>query len=178
MAFPSQDLAWCGWSLSRCSALIWLKTNQPKKKPSCLSALPAPVHLLWAMFIMAGQPMQQGSVFLCQFIEQHVRHSNPWCFLRAKCICKVAPTLIFQTIFLYTVRKIPFCPQLWQKEVRTDQSEIHNSHYCHRRGSIPYLINHMQDPARKVWYRWQLGSLGKLFPFKKRNIIVVSVSNF
>lgn len=103
-------------------------------------------------------------VYFCISSQSHLRHLNPQHLLRAKGICRIAPTLIFQGILVHYA-KIPFCPQPWQEELRMDLSEIHNWRYRHRGGAIPYLINHghvlyhMQDCVRKMWYRWELGSL-------------------
>lgn len=62
----------------------------------------------------------------------------------------------FSRHFLIHYAKIPFSPQPWKQEVKMDLSEIHDSCYCHRRESIPYLINHghvlyhMQDCEKDV----------------------------
>lgn len=89
----------------------------------------------------------------------------------------------FSRHFLIHYAKIPFCPQPWKEDVKMDLSEIHDSCYCHRRESIPYLINHghvlyhTQDCEKDV-VQMGTGKPGRMISFQKRNIIVLSVSNF
>ena len=94
--------------------LVWLEhvsmqhidliENNQRKNPHAY-----PLYLLMLVFCEPRlswlDSLCSKVVCFCISSQSHLRHVNPQHFLRAKCICKIAPNLIFQGIFLYTMQK-------------------------------------------------------------------------